>query len=30
MQALEQLLLSEAPDAYVLMDMQGGVVYWNR
>lgn len=30
MQQLEQLLLSEAPDAYVLMDMQGGVVYWNR
>ncbi|BEV14291.1 PAS domain S-box protein [Herbaspirillum sp. DW155] len=30
MQPLEQLLLSEAPDAYVLMDMAGGVVYWNR
>lgn len=30
MQQLERLLLSEAPDAYVLMDMQGGVVYWNR
>lgn len=27
---LEQLLLSEAPDAYVLMDMQGQVIYWNR
>ncbi|MBG7619531.1 PAS domain S-box protein [Herbaspirillum sp. AP02] len=27
---LEQLLLSEAPDAYVLMDMQGRVIYWNR
>lgn len=27
---LERLLLSEAPDAYVLMDLQGRVVYWNR
>lgn len=30
MRELEQLLLSEAPDAYVLMDTDGKVLYWNR
>jgi len=27
---VERLLLAEAPDAYVLMDLQGQVIYWNR
>ncbi|MBV8623738.1 MAG: PAS domain S-box protein [Herbaspirillum sp.] len=27
---VERLLLAEAPDAYVLMDLQGHVIYWNR
>ncbi len=30
MHQLERLLLSEAPDAYVLMEPDGRVVYWNR
>lgn len=30
MQQFERLLLSEAPDAYVLMDLGGRVLYWNR
>lgn len=30
MQQFERLLLSEAPDAYVLMDLDGKVLYWNR